>query len=90
MAYDKLDDEWMYDENMVKEANICWNNSITPHVSKLFFSSEAQSKRRRDYVDSTYIDTLEGIEYYPQKRGSIILHWISPEQKKNKVQHLPK
>lgn len=48
------------------------------------FLSEAQSKRRRECAENTHIETLEGTEYYPQKQGSIILLWKSPEQQQIK------
>jgi hypothetical protein len=77
-------DDWMQDEALVAEDNRRWNISIAPYIPANHFSSEAQSKRRCDYLDSTYLKTIEGTVHYAHKQGYVMLFWKTPQDEKYK------
>ena len=77
-------DDWMRDPAQVQEANQRWHDSIAPSVPKQHFSSEAQSKRRREFLNSQYLEILEDTILKAQKSGYIMLFWRSPDAREHK------
>ena len=68
----------MKDSTLVQEANKRWHRSIAPSVPQNHFSSEAQSKGRREFIDSTYVEILERSTRAVQKQGYFMMFWRSP------------
>ncbi|CAO3635449.1 unnamed protein product [Mucor hiemalis] len=73
-------DAWMQDPVKVAEANKRWHQSIAPSVPANYFSSEAQSKRRKEYIEGTYLAVVEGSVQYVQKQGYFMIFWRSPTE----------
>lgn len=73
-------DDWMNDPVKVAEAKKRWHQSIAPSVPTSHFSSEAQSKRRREFLESTYSANIEGSYQSVQKQGYFMIFWRSPTE----------